>query len=101
MKFLIVEPSLLPILIPLRLKNSPQDPVFCVIILINLGSEFSFHCTNLFCGLIECKLLHHLIMANIKNWVLQVFTKEKHRLRQGLKQEASAFSLLCHLQVEG
>ena len=28
MKFLIVEPSLLPILIPLAPKYSPQDPVF-------------------------------------------------------------------------
>ena len=34
MKFLIVEPSPLPIVIPLGLKYSPQDPVFKLIIII-------------------------------------------------------------------
>ena len=43
MKFLIVEPSPLPIIIPLGPKYSPQDPVFkypiIIIIIIHLDVE--------------------------------------------------------------
>ena len=34
MEFLIVEPSPLPILIPIGPKYSPQDPVFKIVIII-------------------------------------------------------------------